>query len=131
MGIFSKHSFEYRRIKKSKLFNKNWYKKNYLDSEGLSLNPIEHYITVGWKKGYNPSLYFDGNAYLSQYQDVKEAGINPLFHYENYGKKEGRKIFNNSYVIFRKKYLNFFKRHIAKIIYRKTIQENKNTKILF
>ena len=130
MGIFSKHSFEYRRIKKSKLFNKNWYKKNYLDSEGLSLNPIEHYITVGWKKGYNPSLYFDGNAYLSQYQDVKEAGINPLFHYENYGKKEGRKIFNNSYVIFRKKYLNFFKRHIAKIIYRKTIQENKNTKIL-
>lgn len=69
-----------------------WYKTNYPEYSEENLSPAVHYMTIGWKKGYNPSPDFDGNQYLKNYPDVEKAGINPLLHYVYHGKKEGRKI---------------------------------------
>lgn len=49
-----------------------------------------HYLETGYKKGYNPNIYFDTNFYLNEYPDVKTDDINPFFHYLKYGIYEGR-----------------------------------------
>ena len=75
-------------IKKSKYWDKVWYQKTYLFNNNI--DPIEHFLKFGWKRGYSPSKNFDLKGYLSFYQDVKDSGINPLLHFEKYGKQEGR-----------------------------------------
>ena len=82
---------KYQLLANSELFDKKWYCAHYL--KGKNEDPINHYLTVGWKEGKNPSAKFDGNAYLQKYQDVKNAGVNPLVHYLQYGKDEGRQYF--------------------------------------
>ena len=84
----------YKLVIKSKLFNKKWYFKTYPDVKKAKVDPIEHYMNEGWKKGYNPSKYFDTNAYLKANSDVQKAQMNPLLHYLKYGYREGRKIFS-------------------------------------
>ena len=75
-------------IKRSKYWDENWYKKTYLYNNDL--DPVEHFLSYGWKRGYAPSTQFDARGYLDFYEDVKAQNINPLLHYEKYGKKEGR-----------------------------------------
>lgn len=83
-------------IKNSKLFDEQWYKVLYNYDLG-KLSPEYHYMSRGWKKGFNPSKEFDTNKYLIRYPDVASLGINPLSHYETYGKKEKRKIYPVQY----------------------------------
>lgn len=79
---------EYTTIAVSKLFNKRWYRKKYM--KGLEGDPVEHYLTIGWKQGYAPSKQFNGEKYLDKYPGVRTAGVCPLIHYERNGKLEGR-----------------------------------------
>lgn len=87
MFIKSKNSNE-KLIRKSKYWNAKWYQKTYLDS--CDIEPIEHFLKYGWKRGYKPSQDFDMCGYLKFYVDVQASGINPLVHYEKYGKYEHR-----------------------------------------
>ena len=73
--------------------NSDWYKATYPECLGKNLSPAAHYMTIGWKKGFNPSPDFDGNRYLNDYPDIARAGMNPLEHYVHYGKKEGRTVY--------------------------------------
>lgn len=45
--------------------------------------PLEHYVTKGWKLGFNPSARFDGRGYAASMPDLP---INPLSHYLRYGR---------------------------------------------
>ena len=72
-----------------------WYEKQYPDFKkdtACGNNAAYHYMTIGWKKGYNPSPNFDNNQYLKDYPDVIRSKANPLQHYITHGKKEGRKV---------------------------------------
>lgn len=78
-------------LSKSELFNSKWYAEQYSeDSDLKKVSPAEHYLTYGWKKGYNPSSKFDTLWYLTKYQDIKHSGKCPLIHYLKSGSKEGR-----------------------------------------
>lgn len=90
---FKKQSTDLRLIQDSSLFDEQWYRNNYSEIEKKCISPAEHYLTKGWKKGYNPSVLFSSEKYLSAYPDVKELGINPLVHYLLHGKKEERYAF--------------------------------------
>lgn len=83
-------SWECRKLLKSKLFNQKYYLQHYPDVSADNINPAEHYLTVGWTKGYNPSQKFNTNVYLMLNPDVKQAGMNPLLHYLMHGQAEGR-----------------------------------------
>ena len=72
------------------LVDVQWYYSLYPEVAAQGLDPYNHYMTVGWQRGYNPNPWFDTNFYLTQNPDIAKAGINPLFHYENWGWKEGR-----------------------------------------
>ena len=54
------------------------------------IDPIDHYLKVGWKKGKNPSKMFSTSEYFNYNPDVEEAGINPLLHYVQYGHAQNR-----------------------------------------
>ncbi|MBQ8482367.1 MAG: hypothetical protein IJ532_07535 [Alphaproteobacteria bacterium] len=71
--------------------DEKWYFEQYPDAQKSGLNAEEHYNTIGWKKGYNPSKFFDTIYYLTRYPDIEKAGINPLSHYLKHGIKEGRR----------------------------------------
>lgn len=75
----------YYKIKFSKYFDSAWYRKHY-DCSGF--DPCWHYITVGWKKYYNPSPNFSTIRYLLQNPDVRHAEMNPVEHYIKYGVNE-------------------------------------------
>ena len=77
-------------LKNSPLFNREWYLKQYPDTQGTQIVAEEHYATIGYLEGKQPSENFDGLSYLKAYPDVANQGINPLIHYLRYGKKEGR-----------------------------------------
>lgn len=74
----------------SPLFDSVWYLQNYPDVVLLGQDPLQHYLTLGWRLGRSPSATFNAARYLQLHQDVAAAGINPLLHYLLYGEKEGR-----------------------------------------
>lgn len=80
-------------IKRSGLFDEEFYLSMYEDVKLNNMNPIEHYLIFGWKEGRYPSLKFDTKFYLDYYTDVRNSGMNPLLHYIIYGRKEGRDTF--------------------------------------
>lgn len=53
-------------IRASGLFDEAWYLGTYPDAAGSGLDPIEHYLTVGAPRGYNPSPLFDTGFYARQ-----------------------------------------------------------------
>ena len=77
-------------IKRSVLFDKKWYLKQYSDVARAKVDAFNHYIKHGWHEGRNPSPRFDGNAYLRANPDVASAGMCPLVHYIRFGRHEGR-----------------------------------------
>ena len=88
----------YGQINDSGLFDSEFYKETYDDFNG---DPLNHYLTKGYREGKLPSLDFDPDFYLKTYPDVKQAHLNPLLHYIAYGKSEG-KIIQQAYSIRRK-----------------------------
>ena len=83
---FYKFILDYNLIKKSGLFDSEYYLAQNEDVKKAKMNPIKHYLKFGWKEGRNPSAEFDGNEYLNKRPDVKVADICPLLHYIKIGK---------------------------------------------
>ncbi|WP_157953701.1 coiled-coil domain-containing protein [Oceanimonas marisflavi] len=77
-------------LRKSRLFNSDWYLETYPDVAESGMPAIKHYLKFGALEGRNPSEHFDTNWYLQQYPDVIEADLNPLYHYLKYGQEENR-----------------------------------------
>ena len=79
---------DYNLLKKSNLFDSEYYLANNEDVKKAKVDPIKHYLQFGWKEGRNPSLEFNGNEYLNKRSDVRVAGVCPLVHYLKFGKDE-------------------------------------------
>lgn len=92
-----------RIIRRSTLFNPEWYLLENPDVERNMFDPYWHYAKYGWKEGRNPGPDFSSKEYLSKYPDVRKAGVNPLVHYEMFGRDEGRSISDNTNKIEEKK----------------------------
>lgn len=78
-------------ILNSPFFDSQWYEDTYDISKDF-LDPVNHYLKLGNKKGYNPGPNFSTNEYYECNPDVKEHDMNALLHYEKYGRNEGRKL---------------------------------------
>ena len=72
------------------LFDSDYYLANNADVVEGEIDPLAHYMNVGWAEGRNPCALFDNDWYLDQYKDVASAGVNPLTHYVTTGWREGR-----------------------------------------
>lgn len=78
-------------VRKTKLFDKQWYMLTYPDVQCSKLPPLLHYYLHGLRDRRNPNPYFDASWYLTTYPDVELRKINPLQHYIKYGASEGRR----------------------------------------
>ena len=68
-------------IKKSGLFDPEYYLRTYIDVRKADVDPLKHFCKRGWKEGRNPSANFNTKHYLSRHPELKESGVNPLIHY--------------------------------------------------
>src|SRR5690625_4198395 len=77
-------------IRRSDLFDAQWYLTQYPDVANAKVSPEEHYLRYGASEQRNPSERFCTQWYLKTNADVAQAGVNPLVHYISYGREEGR-----------------------------------------
>lgn len=85
-----RYLYEYFLLKRSGLFDVTYYLQTYEDVRRADINPLMHFITIGWREGRNPSKKFITNVYHELNQDVAYSGINPLVHFDQSGKAENR-----------------------------------------
>ena len=71
----------YALIKRSGLFDREFYLEENPDVAGAGVDPLKHYLRFGWREGREPSRDFDGNGYLRKRPDVRAAGVCPLVHF--------------------------------------------------
>lgn len=81
---------DYTLIKRSDLFDEEYYCLQYPDVRQADIDPLWHFVNVGWRERRNPSKDFDTNFYLVNYPDVLASLQNPLTHFIRFGKNEGR-----------------------------------------
>ncbi|MEX2606378.1 MAG: class I SAM-dependent methyltransferase [Kiritimatiellia bacterium] len=79
------------------LLDSEWFDPvQYLEENGdvylSGMNPVHHWLEIGWKQGYLPHPEVDVNAYMELNPDVAAAKVNPLVHYIQNGRAEGRKL---------------------------------------
>lgn len=73
-------------------FDKEFYISRNPDVREAKVDPLTHYLRLGWKEGRDPNDQFSTSYYLTSNPDVQAAKVNPLVHYVAYGKNEGRAI---------------------------------------
>jgi hypothetical protein len=61
----------------------------FLAEEGV--DPLEHFLSWGWREGRDPNPDFSVRDYVREYPDIAEAGVNPFAHYLESGRAEGRR----------------------------------------
>ena len=74
----------------SYLFDEQFYTTQDPNLSGTRNELLQHFLTEGWKKGFDPSTSFCTNFYLSSNQEIAKAKINPLLHYVRHGQREKR-----------------------------------------
>ena len=79
-------------VRASGLFFEDWYRA--LHPRDRLVDPVEHYMYVGWKQGFAPNPFFDPAFYVARYADARAAGGNPFEHYLNVGRAENRLTFD-------------------------------------
>ena len=58
-----------------------WYRAIYADVAAVGVDPVLHYMSVGWRERRDPSPRFSTTAYLAAHPKLERRGINPLAHY--------------------------------------------------
>lgn len=77
-------------VRQSGLFEEPWYRARYCDVGLVGLDPIEHYLRIGYRLMRDPGPEFSTQYYLTTNGDVARSGMNPLLHYIRFGEREGR-----------------------------------------
>jgi hypothetical protein len=76
-------------------FDAEYYEHEYPDVDFACIEPIKHFLEIGWYEGRNPNAFFDTVTYLQAYPDVEHANINPYCHYLAVGAAEGRQAWSS------------------------------------
>lgn len=79
-------------VKKSRLVNGKWYEVEHEIWMPKRVDPILHYLAVGWRLGLNPCKRFDNNFYIESYRSQMKDNEVPLLHYLHKGEKKGNEI---------------------------------------
>ena len=81
----------YRALKFSRQFDAGFYANQVDGAKAFSAAQlIRHYVSEGFRQGFDPSAAFSVRKYLDFYPDVKSSGAEPLSHYLLHGEAEHR-----------------------------------------
>lgn len=70
-------------------FDKNFYLDNNPDVLASGIDPVDHYVRIGWREGRDPHPEFSTAYYLELHPSVGEAMMNPFYHWILSGKPAG------------------------------------------
>jgi hypothetical protein len=73
--------YNYFLIWRSGLFDRHYYLLENPDVRKADMDPLWHFVKIGWKEGRNPSENFDISKYLENNEDLRSMNLNPLVHY--------------------------------------------------
>ncbi|WP_146592031.1 glycosyltransferase family 2 protein [Puniceibacterium confluentis] len=79
-------------LRRSGLFEADWYLRRYPDVARGRLDPLTHFLRLGQSLDRAPGPHFCPRAYRAAHPDVAAAGIDPLRHYLSRGRAEGRRL---------------------------------------
>lgn len=79
-------------VKKSRLVNGKWYVVEHAIWLPKKVDPVLHYLAVGWRLGLDPCKRFDNDFYLESHQAQMRPNEIPLLHYLYKGKVQGNEI---------------------------------------
>lgn len=82
------HSRDMLTIARSRIFDANWYRREYPDCSAEGLTPLVHYVLKGFRQDARPHLLFDPAWYRSQ-RERMSRDRNPLIDYIRCGAREG------------------------------------------
>lgn len=77
-------------IRRSRLFDENFYLSRNFDVRIRGLDPVRHYLAFGWREGRDPAAGFSTRGYLRANPDVERSQANPFYHYVRFGRSENR-----------------------------------------
>jgi hypothetical protein len=83
-------------LRTTDLFDAEWYLQAYPDVARAGIDPLVHFVKVGWREGRDPGPHFATWLYLRANPDVARSDVNPLCHYIEYGHAEGRGTFDQN-----------------------------------
>ena len=67
-------------IRRSGLFDADWYLSRYPDVAASGIDPLEHYCRYGWRKGRDPNRTFSTSLYVIRHPEAAKDD-NPLARY--------------------------------------------------
>ncbi len=71
-------------------FDAAFYASANVDVVGAGFDPLDHFLSSGWREGRDPTPTFSVRDYLETYPDIAQAGVNPFVHFLETGRAEGR-----------------------------------------
>lgn len=71
-------------------FDDAFYLRRYPHVAASGMVPLQHYLAIGSRLGWDPRPDFSTAFYLDASPDVRAAGIDPFIHYVLHGRDEGR-----------------------------------------
>ncbi len=80
---------DYEDVRRSGLFDAEYYVAAYPDVAARNVDPLVHYLEEGGREGRNPHRDFDSAFYLEQCRQRGEQPNNPLLHYIRIGAARG------------------------------------------
>lgn len=91
LGISARHTAaDVRAIQEGGLFDADFYLNEYPVVAIGGKDPLKHYLTQGWKVGFEPSPSVSMRTYMAENPDLRKANLNPLVHWVRFGRAEGR-----------------------------------------
>lgn len=69
-------------------FDETYYLSSNPDVADSLVDPLTHFLTVGWVEGRDPSPDFSVRFYLRNNSDVRNSKLNPFLHYCKHGIRE-------------------------------------------
>jgi hypothetical protein len=91
-------------IRKSGLFDSDWYLKCYPDVAKREMDPLQHYFKFGAWEGRNPHPLFDTDWYRTAYSDPSVQAMTALGHFVLVGAAKGNNpnpLFQTSWYVAR------------------------------
>jgi glycosyltransferase involved in cell wall biosynthesis len=77
-------------VRRSPLFDADWYLDNYPDVAAAAYDPAAHYVRHGADEGRDPGPDFSTSGYAYLYHDeLENSGLDPLNHYDAWGRPLG------------------------------------------
>ena len=70
----------------ARAFDAAFYLKAYPDVRDVGADPLDHFMTYGWREGRDPSPEFSVRAYLEAFPAVADEGVNPFVHWITNGR---------------------------------------------